>query len=60
MGTVGQVLDFTTGNPRADSVSGRLHLYRDMCEETSGSDRVLPEGRNEMLCVLAVGMRNRL
>ena len=55
-----EVLEFSAGNPRADTIRGKMHLYRDMHEPTptiSGNDNdahILPGGRNEMLCVLAV------
>ena len=51
---------FTAGNPRAERISGRMRLFRDTSSasssssSSSASSSALPEGRNEMACVLAV------
>ena len=62
-----EVVEFSAGNPRAEIISGKMHLYRDTnapatstSTSTSASidppadGELLPEGRNEMVCVLAV------
>lgn len=68
-----EIVEFSAGNPRAEIISGKMHLYRDVNAPPKASSSspslpialsapaappavgdLLPEGRNEMLCVLAV------
>jgi BRCA1-associated protein len=74
-----EVVEFSAGNPRAEIISGKMHLYRDVATTSSSSlclltassaaaaaspataaactpaaGELLPEGRNAMVCVLAV------
>ena len=61
----GRVLAFSAGNPRADVISGRIHLYRDAAADAPGGagasspapsrrGDALPAGRQPLVCVLAV------
>ena len=64
-----ELVEFSAGNPRAEIITGRLHVYRDQTGGASEGARsggggggaghapgtsALPEGRCEMLCVHGV------
>eukprot|EP00249_Psilotum_nudum_P016198 c25711_g1_i1 orf=236-1768(-) len=48
-----KIVSFSSGNPRVETTRGVMHLYRNVSDSV-GSLELLPVGRSEHLCVLAV------